>query len=407
MFSIVKNSYLEDSSNIIIDGNLTVNGNVSSYLDTKFDMFPAFPSVGSVVQNDVYVSQVTSFNKYFGGALAPNGKMYFMPCPFNYPTGGSPLWTPNIGIYNPYTKVLDQTTLSIRNVPALSGKFIWGAITAPNGKIYGIPWQSSFVPIIDPITNFVDTTTISTVISGTTYQNFRGGVLASNGKIYCAGAFSNSKIGVIDTVNNTFSTLDIPQPIPGSGLGYYSGALGSNGCIYFAPHQGGGRPLKVNPFNNTVIHMTNGPLLNTHCGAVTGKDGNVYLIPFANTNITKIDCRNNNDSVGEPYSLVGPPRPYEAATAINGQDGLLYLMPSYSNRTSLSAFNIDTNSYVTLSGAFADLASSTQDPWFGSLIDTDGKIHFIPSKYGFISTIKTGFPIKKSNWILLPQFNKY
>ena len=42
MFSIVKNSYLEDSSNIIINGNLTVNKNVSIYLDTKFDMFPAF-----------------------------------------------------------------------------------------------------------------------------------------------------------------------------------------------------------------------------------------------------------------------------------------------------------------------------------------------------------------------------
>ena len=348
------------------------------------------------------------FEKYFGGALAPNGNMYFMPCPFGYPAGGSPLWTPNIGIYNPYTRVFDQTTLSRNNVPDLSGRLIWSAITAPNGKIYGIPWESPFVPIIDPQTNRVDTTTISTVISGTTYQNFKGGVLATNGKIYCAGAYSNTKIGVIDTITNTFSVLDIPQPIPGSGLGYYSGALGKNGCVYFSPHQNGGRPLKVNPFNNTVVHCTNGPLLETHCGAVTGKDGNVYLVPFANSTFTRIDCSGNNDLSGELYSSWGPSKPYVMSTAINGQDGLIYCMPAYATTTSLSAFNVDTSSYVTMSNAFVNrsIPTAEQDVWFGSLMGPDGKIYFIPCRYGAICTIETGIPSQQP-WMMAPEFNKY
>lgn len=339
--------------------------------------------------------------------MAPNGNMYFMPCPFSYPSGGSPLWTPNIGIYNPYTRVFDQTTLSVNNIPELSGKLFWGAVTAPNGKIYGIPWESPFVPIIDSQTNRVDTTTISTVISGVTYQNFRGGVLATNGRIYCTGAYANTKIGVIDTITNTFSLLDIPQPIPGSGLGYYGGALGANGCIYFAPHQtSGGRPLKVNPFNNTVIHMTNGPGLPTRYGAVTGKDGNVYILPFSSSTMVRIDCSSNNDIIGEPYSNVGPTRPYAISYGINGQDGLIYLIPSQSATTSLSAFNIDTNSYVTMPNAFVNIAgSSIQDPWIGALMGPDGKLYFIPSKYGTISTIETGIPTQQP-WMLAPEFNR-
>ena len=388
-----------------------VNGtNTFSYPGYNFNgsnMFAGFPFAGSVNQNDVSISSITTFEKYFGGALAPNGNMYFMPCPFGYPAGGSPLWTPNIGIYNPYTRVFDQTTLSRNNVPDLSGRLIWSAITAPNGKIYGIPWESPFVPIIDPQTNRVDTTTISTVISGTTYQNFKGGVLATNGKIYCAGAYSNTKIGVIDTITNTFSVLDIPQPIPGSGLGYYSGALGKNGCVYFSPHQnGGGRPLKVNPFNNTVIHCTNGPTLGTHCGAVTGKDGNVYLVPFANSTFTRIDCSGNNDLSGELYSAWGPSKPYVMSTAINGQDGLIYCMPGFGSTTSLSAFNVDTSSYVTMSNAFVNLSSGAQDVWFGSLMGPDGKIYFIPCRYGAICTIETGIPSQQP-WMMAPEFNKY
>jgi hypothetical protein len=392
-----------------------VNGaNIFSYPGYNYkgsNMFPGFPFAGSVNQFDISVaSAVTSFEKYFGGALAPNGNMYFMPCPFGYPAGGSPLWTPNIGIYNPYTRVFDQTTLSRNNVPDLSGRLIWSAITAPNGKIYGIPWESPFVPIIDPQTNRVDTTTISTVISGTTYQNFKGGVLATNGKIYCApGSFTDISIGVIDTVTNTFSTLAVPQPVPGAGgFGWYGGALGRNGCIYFAPHRSsGGRPLKVNPFNNTVVHCTNGPPLGSNVSAVTGKDGNVYIIPFDNSTITRIDCSGNNDLSGELYYAWGPTKPYTASSGINGQDGLIYLIPSYSNITQLTAFNIDTSGYTTLSNAFTNnFGTNELNPWYGALMGPDGKIYFIPSRYSAIASIETGIPTQQP-WMLAPEFNKY
>ena len=36
-FSVVKPSYLENTSNIVVNGNLTVNGTVSTYVDTSLN----------------------------------------------------------------------------------------------------------------------------------------------------------------------------------------------------------------------------------------------------------------------------------------------------------------------------------------------------------------------------------
>ena len=70
-FSVVKPSYLENTNNIIVNGNLTVNGNVSSYVDI---------TLNSLGENTI--SRFGSFSetaKWFGGVLAPNGKIYGIP----------------------------------------------------------------------------------------------------------------------------------------------------------------------------------------------------------------------------------------------------------------------------------------------------------------------------------------
>ena len=62
----------------------------------------------------------------------------------------------------------------------LSGDYKWiGGVLAPNGKIYGIPDDSTSVLCIDPSNN---TTSRFGSLSGT--GKWVGGVLAPNGKIY-------------------------------------------------------------------------------------------------------------------------------------------------------------------------------------------------------------------------------
>jgi len=387
-----------------------VNGtNIFSYPGYNYkgsNMFPGFPNAGSVNQNDVSFGSYTSFTKYWGGALAPNGNIYFVPyleqtVPANY--------VPNVGIFNPYTRTFDTTTISRTNYPDISNltnsQQFAGAVTGPNGRIYCIPARSPFVGIINPQTNTFDSTTI-TGINPTGAFLYKGGVLAPNGKIYCApGSFTDISIGVIDTVTNTFSTLAVPQPVPGTGgYGWYGGALGRNGCIYFAPHRdSGGRPMKVDPFTNTVTHIdpSSPTLLGSTYGAVTGKDGNVYIMPFANSGVVRIDVSNDT------FRTVAGTRPYNVQGGIIGQDGLIYMVPGESNIANVAAFNTDTSTNTILTNCLVNVpGGSDQNPYIGAVMGPDGKIYFAPSKSGTIVSVETGIPSQQP-WMLAPEFNKF
>lgn len=372
--------------------------NAFTYIGYQFsskNMFPSFPNIGSV--NEVYNGPFTPFVKYLGGSLAVNGNIYLMPCPFafNQQTHGS-LWTYNIGIFNPYTNHLDTTTFSTTRYPELSGKFFFGSVTAPNGKIYGIPFSSSYVLIIDPLTNTIDTRTISGL--NTSIHSYKGGVLAPNGKIYCApGSFTGVGVGVIDTNNDTFYTIPVSTPPGSGGFGYYGGAIGKNGCIYFAPHRSfGGEPLKVDPTTDTVSHLSGFNLGSTY-GAVRGKDGNVYIMPYANGTIPKINVENDT------YSSMGI-RPYTCIGGILGQNGLIYMLPAQTNETRLTALNTDITGLVTLNNAFTAIGNRS-DSRIGAVMGPNGIIYTVPSEVGTISSIKTGIPLIE--WPIAPSFNKF
>jgi hypothetical protein len=75
-------------------------------------------------------------SKWLGGVLAPNGKIYGIP-------------------YNS-TQVLeiDPNTKTVSLFGSLSGRYKWyGGVLAPNGKIYGIPFDSTQVLEISGVTN--------------------------------------------------------------------------------------------------------------------------------------------------------------------------------------------------------------------------------------------------------------
>ena len=72
-------------------------------------------------------------------------------------------------------------TSTITNLPSGIDKW-FGGILSPNGKIYGIPRTSTSVLIIDPETNTANTTTITGL--STDINKWHGGILAPNGKIY-------------------------------------------------------------------------------------------------------------------------------------------------------------------------------------------------------------------------------
>ena len=129
------------------------------------------------------ISGLAGTAKWAGGVLAPNGKIY-----------GIPLDSTSVLIIDPRTDTADTTSIS-----GLAGTVKWaGGVLAPNGKNYGIPYDSTSVLIVDPETDTADTTGMGG-LAGTV--KWAGGVQAPNGKIY-AMPFDSTSVLIIDPKSN-------------------------------------------------------------------------------------------------------------------------------------------------------------------------------------------------------------
>ena len=123
---------------------------------------------------------------------------------------------------------------------SLPGSSKWnGGVLAPNGKIYGIPYDSTTVLEIDP-----ETKSTSTFGSVSGSGKWNGGVLAPNGKIYGIPRESETVLE-IDPEAQTATTFGNVE-ISSSGIAYIGGVLAPNGKIYAIPYNAG-TILKIDP----------------------------------------------------------------------------------------------------------------------------------------------------------------
>jgi hypothetical protein len=85
----------------------------------------------------------TTDNNFFGGVLAPNGKVIFVPRNSDF-----------VGIYDPVANTYTNGPAS----GTLNGNF-FGGVLAPNGKVIFVPCNSDFVGIYDPGCGVINTRT--------------------------------------------------------------------------------------------------------------------------------------------------------------------------------------------------------------------------------------------------------
>lgn len=219
--------------------------------------------------NILYVNTVTGIGGFFGsgldatngGVLGSDGKIYCIP---GYSGSGlTPL------VIDPST----NTTSTPFNT--VSGNYdSWqGGVLAQNGKIYGIPKSATSILKIDPATSGISTfgTVLGSAASGNPNIGGRsGGVLGVDGKIYAApngnGPFNLNaqKILVIDPITETLSYLDIPGYVSGNSQ-WRGGVLAPNGKIYFIPSDGCTKVLVIGQTTSTKPSNTLlGPYLNNY-----------------------------------------------------------------------------------------------------------------------------------------------
>ena len=210
-FRINKNTdnYILDGINVVMDGNLQINGSLSSYLDITLNSLP---------ENSISTLSGLSSetNKWYGGVLASNGNIYFIP--YN---------SSSILILNPKRNLVYTTSAISSN----SSKWI-GGVLAPNGNIYCCPDSQDSVLIIYPNFNSFDIRTITGL--GSSSGKWSGAVLSPNGKIYCIPRNNSSVL----TINPSLNTVDTTTLVGlGSGTDkWWGGAIAPNGKIYGTPH---------------------------------------------------------------------------------------------------------------------------------------------------------------------------
>ena len=289
-------------------------------------------------------SLISSDAKYAGAILAPNGCIYFIP----YTADRVMRLDPETG-----TAELIGDTLTATNAGYASNKY-WGGVLGPDGIIYCIPYYAKYVMKIDPTTDSVDF--MSTNIKNSTYANttthmWRGGVLSPNGIIYCI-PYSAGHILKIDTINQTVSTM---TDFTGS---------------------------KIN------VESTCGATLSCYAGGVLGPDGKIYCIPL------NADYVGIIDPIAETFTLDD----VELTTSntgygtlryiggILGPDGCVYGIP-YAARYFLK---IDTTKETSKTGYISvSNLSAVGAKYSGGVLAPNGNLYCIPYSADYVYVRKT------------------
>ena len=124
----------------------------------------------------------------------------------------------------------DSTSIGF-NFPAGQSNYDASVLT-PNGKIYCPPCSITYVLIIDPSNNVIDTTTLTFNTFGIKYSS---GNLAPNGKIYCAPE-QETRVLIIDPVNNILDTTSVSIPgLNGVANKWHSSVTTDSGILYAMP----------------------------------------------------------------------------------------------------------------------------------------------------------------------------
>jgi hypothetical protein len=169
------------------------------------------PSTGNTTRIGTTYAGV---DKFWGGVLAPNGFIYFVP------SNGA----------NQFLKLNTATSTTSLVGSSYSGSYKFlGCVIGPDDFIYAIPFNFGQVVRLNTFSD--STSNFGSSISG--LGQFSGGCLGANNRIYGVPR-NGSNILVIDPISRTVFTQNYGAPLGGSNM--YDGLiLGRNGVIYGVP----------------------------------------------------------------------------------------------------------------------------------------------------------------------------
>jgi hypothetical protein len=343
-----------DSEEIIQPDNW---GTVEEYLNDQASMGVSGPPTV-----DPYaIPTISGSNKWYGGVLAPNGKIY-----------ASPWDSTSVLIIDPETDTADESAIS--GLSSTTEKWL-GGVLAPNGKIYFIPYNNDCILIVNPETNTYDDTTISG-LSGS--SKWTGGVLAPNGKIYAVPCDATSVL-IIDPETNTYDDTTIT--VPANADKWYGGVLAPNGKIYCVPWKYN-RVLIIDPETNTADYTTINVPSDQYkwVGGVLAPNGKIYCIPRNYDHVLIIDPATNTVD----YTTISVPSDtFKWISGVLAPNGKIYGIPRDYDHVLI--IDPDTNTADFSSLSVAEVSGTGK--WIGGVLAQNDKIYCIPRDHDYILII--------------------
>lgn len=311
-------------------------------------------------------------SRWLGSVLAPNGKIY-----------GIPYNGPDVIEVDP----ANDSTSTFGNLGSLNAAW-WGGVLAPNGKIYGIPALASAVLEIDPVAR-----TASTFgsLPATSTTRWIGGVLAPNGKIYGI-PYHSSSVLEIDPAGPSVATFG---SFDSTVAKWFGGVLGPNGKVYGIPHDSSS-VLEIDPATRATALIA---AKLRYRGGVLAPNGKIYAIPGNATRVLEIDVWSQTTSeIGATFSNVsGATKWHGGVLAPNGK---IYGIPENETRI------LEIDPAARTSTAFGALPS-TLFKWYGGTLAPNGRIYSVPYNGGAIlKVVPPGDTAPELQILLSPFFNK-
>lgn len=253
-----------------------------------------------------------------------------------------------------------------------------GALNAPNGNVYIVPYYSPKILEVDPINK-------SFSIMGTFSESVEriGGALGPAGILYFAPHLV-ADFYAFDTNNKSLSILG-NETMAGSA---YNGAIyAPNGKIYYVPSTE--TSIRYYDTNTKTIGQVATPTSGGFSTGVLTPQGKIYFIPLVSTSMYILDTKDDSVTT-HPYVFPGGSAYISGILTPNGR---IYMIPH--SVAEILYLDLATNEIV-LAGSVPSPGSSMFN---GAVLAPNGKIYPIPENYSnFISfdtkdhTIKTLFP---------------
>lgn len=351
-------------------------------------------SLGYIFDNSIKIYSDTNGNLYNQSYFSENNNINYYWDGNNWGSTSSciyeisfPVWSDNNVDSDLYMDALNNyidyqgsfNNSNINNIISINGdnSYKWsGGVLATNGKIYGIPYNSNNMLIIDTSNN---TYSLYGSLSGV--DKWSSGVLAPNGRIYGIPSSSNSILKFYPQ-DQSFSNIDISQY--SGNLKWSGGVLAPNGKIYCIPHNSNSILLIDTEYNDITkdiaIEEIYSEVFRKWSGGVLAPNNCIYAIPFNANQVLKINT--TDDSI----TLIGNLRGTSKwSGGVLGANGKIYGIPYNSG----SVLEIDTNTDTVSTFGNLNGQTITDKKWSGGVLAPNGKIYGIPNNSNLIIEITT------------------